>query len=794
MAEAPSSVGLINIINLMREENNVRNESIKQSQEGTEKNTSDLNKTMREILEEIKQDRLQNEEDRRESKKQAKEKGKDSVSPMKAFEIDWPAFSWTAMIGGIIAAFAGFVQGLINGWVGAIKDVMKALGRSIRTLFRGMRIALQDAFRVILNTFRALGRGLEKMFGIRGRLANMFNRVLNSRIMKPIMDGVRGVQRFFRGVSLFFTNLRVAFNSGFNGLTKLQVSLRQLNGRFKGWNAFDKIARGIGKAARVIKSAVDGVSFFFFAVRYYATIGFDKLRSIGRMLLQGTRVLRGLDAGVDLGRVGSGIGRAFRVVKSVFGTAFSAVKAILSPITSVISNIFGKAGVLGKFFGSIFRIFRVFGRFIAWPITVIMGIYDGIMGFIDGWQSREGEGIFNQIIGGISGALGGILSGLVGVPLDLLKDLVSWIASKLGFENFSEWLDSFSFADMISDMFNALGQMWIDIKDWVVGLFDAEDPVGYIIDGLTGLLDKVTGFFSDMWEGLTSFLSRAWRGRPTWLGGDGTFSLSGGSSSSPASRTRNDAIGDDTPPPRDTSYRTQTRTRTRSAGSGSSGSAAADNLNFDITPTGDRDADVEKILSTIRLRESGGDYTVGQNAGASSASGAYQFLDGTWQTLTRNMGIGQQYTRAKFAPPEIQDEVARRYVQDILRRSGGDIRAVPNEWYTGNIEGRMTERQLAANNGLTSAQYTNRWLNDYNGGVGAPSSSSRTNAGTMLAQFGNGNAGNGGNAFASFNFGGNSNTSVSNTTNTQSTIAPVFDVDAAFGPFATSANALFGAA
>lgn len=122
--------------------------------------------------------------------------------------------------------------------------------------------------------------------------------------------------------------------------------------------------------------------------------------------------------------------------------------------------------------------------------------------------------------------------------------------------------------------------------------------------------------------------------------------------------------------------------------------------------------DVERILSTIRTRESGGNYTI--QSPVSSASGAYQFVDGTWRNLTNKFGIGTEYPRAYMAPPEIQDEVARRYVNDILRRSGGDVSKVPLEWYTGNINGVMSAKALAANNGLTPQEYQRRWMENYN--------------------------------------------------------------------------------
>lgn len=123
------------------------------------------------------------------------------------------------------------------------------------------------------------------------------------------------------------------------------------------------------------------------------------------------------------------------------------------------------------------------------------------------------------------------------------------------------------------------------------------------------------------------------------------------------------------------------------------------------------DSQVEQILATIRKVESGNNYTAQNPAG--SASGAYQYINSTWQAVTKKYGIGTEYERAKDAPPEIQDEVARRNVKDILKQVNGDVSKVPNVWYTGNAEGRMTPEQLAANNGLTSEQYQQKWMTAY---------------------------------------------------------------------------------
>ena len=61
------------------------------------------------------------------------------------------------------------------------------------------------------------------------------------------------------------------------------------------------------------------------------------------------------------------------------------------------------------------------------------------------------------------------------------------------------------------------------------------------------------------------------------------------------------------------------------------------------------------FLSCVRRHESGGDYQA-QNR-SSTASGAYQFLDSTWRTVSSRAGMGG-YGRARSAPWHVQDAVA----------------------------------------------------------------------------------------------------------------------------------------
>jgi len=61
------------------------------------------------------------------------------------------------------------------------------------------------------------------------------------------------------------------------------------------------------------------------------------------------------------------------------------------------------------------------------------------------------------------------------------------------------------------------------------------------------------------------------------------------------------------------------------------------------------------FLACVRAHESGGDYQAKNPA--STASGAYQYLRGTWATMSARAGHGG-YPTARSAPPHIQDAVA----------------------------------------------------------------------------------------------------------------------------------------
>jgi methyl-accepting chemotaxis protein len=157
------------------------------------------------------------------------------------------------------------------------------------------------------------------------------------------------------------------------------------------------------------------------------------------------------------------------------------------------------------------------------------------------------------------------------------------------------------------------------------------------------------------------------------------------------------------------------------------------------------DAKTDAILKTIRSRESGGNYSI--HSKSSSASGAYQFTDSTWRSMTKKFGIGSQYGSAADAPAEIQDKVAAAYVGDILQQAHGDVSKVPLAWYTGNIQGKISASALAANKGLTPETYQRNWMSTFNkfgggavAGGGAATADATSNSTSEIRGPGGGNA------------------------------------------------------
>jgi murein DD-endopeptidase MepM/ murein hydrolase activator NlpD len=114
----------------------------------------------------------------------------------------------------------------------------------------------------------------------------------------------------------------------------------------------------------------------------------------------------------------------------------------------------------------------------------------------------------------------------------------------------------------------------------------------------------------------------------------------------------------------------------------------------------------DAVLAAIRTIESSGDYEA--EAAGSTASGAYQLIDSTWDDYGG-------YARASDAPPEVQDRKAAEFVAAILDEHDGDIAAVPVVWYLGHLP-ELDDPEwdvVPGANRHTPREYQQRWLEVY---------------------------------------------------------------------------------
>ena len=140
-----------------------------------------------------------------------------------------------------------------------------------------------------------------------------------------------------------------------------------------------------------------------------------------------------------------GVGKALGMVSTVM----SKISGVFSPLTKVISGLLAnpyvaKGFAFGKTLGKLF-----------FPITVLMSAWEAIKGMISGFTNTEGN-FFEKLVGGLMGAVESLVDFFIAMPLDLIKDLIGWIAGMLGFDGIKESLASFSFSGLFSMIFDKL--------------------------------------------------------------------------------------------------------------------------------------------------------------------------------------------------------------------------------------------------------------------------------------------------------------------------------------------------
>ena len=275
----------------------------------------------------------------------------------------------------------------------------------------------------------------------------------------------------------------------------------------------------VGAFVTEVKRQFDGIKAIF---KTFDTL-FEPVKNLIRNV---GKTFAGKDTAI--GRFFQFIGDTFKSIKGFFNTRLESLKtsklvqgggqlfddfvkgakALFAPIGDLFSAIGrsvksvaamgAEGGVIGKILGFAKGFGATLGKLFL-PVTIVIGAFDAITGFIDGFKESEGDNILSKFYDGVGGGLGKLVGNLIGIPLDLLKSGVSWIMSKLGFDSAVEFLESFSFAELIKNLVSAPFNMISKAIDYFVKLFtgdanlfaDIGSMFGSIADGATSLLKSI---------------------------------------------------------------------------------------------------------------------------------------------------------------------------------------------------------------------------------------------------------------------------------------------------------------
>lgn len=348
--------------------------------------------------------------------------------------------------------------GKIEGPVAGVSAALLAIPVALLALGAGFAVGVAESFTKIIKVFTKVifkaVNAVTKLFGIDlakigkglGKSITGFTKGIGASIkgigtgasarIAKIADSIGDV---FKPLTKGLTNIKRAFTAGFAGLK----TFRTATGQFGKLGFFGKLGGVFQSLTKPIKS----ISGLFTNMMRWVL---EPLKAVSKNL----RAVKGAIPG-------GGVSKLMKPVTSTLKTIFGVIK-----------NVAKVAGGFGRTLGRLFL-----------PITVVMAVFDTVKGAMAGFDKYSEKGFLEGIIGGYFGAISGLLKGFIGLPLDLLKDGISWIAGKLGFENFSEQLDSFSFSELIGNLFTS-------ITDTIVGFIGSiKDSIADI--GIGGLIQNV---------------------------------------------------------------------------------------------------------------------------------------------------------------------------------------------------------------------------------------------------------------------------------------------------------------
>ena len=249
----------------------------------------------------------------------------------------------------------------------------------------------------------------------------------------------------------------------------------------------------------MVLKAVEFVKTAYLALQARIITG---LSSIGKALMSFVRNPIGhiVKAISFLGTAFTALGASIMTGITAIGTGLATVgTAVMTGITAIGTGL-AAAGtavmtfISGVLLPGITAIVTALAPLLA-PAALIVGgliaAYQFFEGFLDGFTEDAGDSFLTKTIKGLTRGIGQIVDLFVAWPLDLMKDLVSWVADALGFEEFSAMLDSFSFSDFFTEIFANIENFFVSLGDKISSFFSDLFDFSKIQDMLTNLFAEI---------------------------------------------------------------------------------------------------------------------------------------------------------------------------------------------------------------------------------------------------------------------------------------------------------------
>ena len=329
-----------------------------------------------------------------------------------------------------------------------------------------------------LSPLRGIMTWMGNIFGAEGKIVTKFNLIKESGKWDDWFGEKSKLSKMFQSFKNFFGaegKIATKWKLIKEGATfqKWFGETSALGKMFQSFKTFFGSADEGGKIATLWKNIKEGASFqkwfgegstlknLFTSFKSF----FGPESALGKAATWVGDMIKPVMNALKGGKEGSGVIATFmRVGTWIFGAftnVYNAIKTFLTPVMGFISG-----GL--KIANAILTPFKA----LLWPITAVLGIGVAIVGFVKGFLGTEGT-IGEKIVGGLKGALMGVVDFFVVDMVVMVQDVLNWVIRKVKsmgqFEILGKKVDLFS--GLTEFTFGDKAKQWSD--NFIGGMVDS---------------------------------------------------------------------------------------------------------------------------------------------------------------------------------------------------------------------------------------------------------------------------------------------------------------------------------